>query len=121
MVSKEVLERIPRFIIDEVGKFAENYNKSLSNPKEVQIQQIWYGDGDLEETRNTLFFITPHLYLKNLEDAISKFEYDIMQKRNFNLHIQTWPCGEDNSENYGFNEKLFDYCSKNKVIIPNSQ
>ncbi|MEK6935359.1 MAG: hypothetical protein AABW67_01085 [Nanoarchaeota archaeon] len=114
MVSKEVLERIPRFIIDEVGKFAENYNKSLSNPKEVQIQQIWYSDGDLEEERDTLFFITPPKYLDDLENAISKFECDIMQKRNFNLHIQTWLCGEDNSENYGFNEKLFDYSSPSK-------
>ena len=121
MVSKEVLERIPRFIIDEVGEFAENYNKSLSNLKEVQIQQIWYGDGDFEESRDTLFFITPFAYSDNLENAISRLEIEIMQKRNFNLHIQTWPCGDDNSENYGFNEKLFDYSPKNKVITPTSQ
>ncbi len=109
MVSKEVLKRIPQEVLNEVGKFAENYNKRLSKFGEVQIQQIWYSDGDLEEPRDTLFFITPHLFSKGLEDAISKFECDIMQNRNFNLHIQTWPCGEDNSENYGFNEKLFDY------------
>ena len=114
MVSREVLEKIPRYIIDEVDRFAKDYNQHLNNPKDIQIQQIWYNDRYFEESRVTLFFITSNLYSDDLENAISKFEYDIMQKRNFNLHIQTWPCGNENSENYGFNEKLFDYSSPSK-------
>jgi hypothetical protein len=102
-------EIIPEKVLLEVNKWAKEYNQKAGS--DVKIQQIWYSDGDMEESRNTLFLITECKYSDRLEDAITHFEWEIMDKYQQDLNFQTWPCGYQSAKKQGFLKKVFDYTS----------